>query len=245
MDNKMIFRVLHSYNQSATTNMAIDKALAMSFQKDDTPILRFYTWEKSFTVGVSQNLDTYPHYHALFNGNCAKRMTGGGVLFHGHDVSYSLVLPKRLLENLSVKESYEKICSFLLSFYTNLNLNVSYAKDINTIELSKSDFCQVGYEAYDIIIDGLKIGGNAQKWSKNMIFQHGSIPLFKDQSHTKEYGHSLEDVGVNLTFEEAIKQLTTAFSQTFNIELQDSALNDKEQEYLKKLLKDAHDSTNS
>jgi lipoate-protein ligase A len=225
--------------------MAIDKALAMSFQKDDIPILRFYTWEKSFTVGVSQKLETYPHYHTLFNGNCAKRMTGGGVLFHGHDVSYSLVLPTKLLENLSVKQSYERICSFLLSFYTNLNLKASYAKDINTIELSKSDFCQIGYEAYDIIINGLKMGGNAQKRSKNMIFQHGSIPLFKDQSQTKEYGHNLEEVGVTLTYEDAIKQLTTAFSQTFNIELQNSVLNDKEQEYLKKLLKDAHDSTNS
>jgi lipoyl(octanoyl) transferase len=225
--------------------MAIDKALAMSFQKEDTPILRLYTWEKSFTVGASQKTETYSLYNTLLKNNCAKRMTGGGVLFHGHDISYSLVLPTHYLENLSVKESYERICTFLLSFYKNLNLKASYAKDINTIALSKSDFCQIGYEAYDIIINGLKIGGNAQKRTKKMIFQHGSIPLFKDQNHTKEHGHCLEDLGVNLTYEEAIKQLTTAFSQTFNIELQDSVLNDKEEEYLKKLLKDAHDSTNS
>lgn len=242
MDNQAVFRVLYSYNNSAIMNMAIDKALAMCFEKDDIPILRLYTWEKSFTVGVSQNTDTYVDYNTIFNGNCAKRMTGGGVLFHGHDVSYSLVLPTKFLENLSVKQSYEKICSFLLAFYKGLNLDASYAKDISTIELSKSDFCQIGYEAYDIIINGLKIGGNAQKRTKNMIFQHGSIPLFKDINHTKEFGHSLEDVKVNLSYEEAIKRLTTSFSDTFQVKLQDSVLNEKENEYLKKLLKDSNDS---
>lgn len=243
MDNSTTFRVIHTYNQSAMINMAIDKALAMSFQKEDKPILRFYTWENSFTVGVSQNTQTYSEHYPLYKGNCAKRMTGGGVLFHGHDVSYSLVLPTSYLNNLSVKESYEKICSFLLSFYESLNLSASYAKDIEAIQLSKSHFCQVGYEAYDIIVQGVKMGGNAQKRTKNMIFQHGSIPLFKTKEH-QEFGKSLEDIGLKLSVEDAIEKLTNAFKQTFDVQLEASNLNEKEETYLKKLLENPNDSTN-
>lgn len=242
MDNTTTFRVIHTYNQSAKLNMAIDKALAMSFQKEDKPILRFYTWENSFTVGVSQDTQTYSEYYKQYKGNCAKRMTGGGVLFHGYDVSYSLVLPSSYLNNLSVKQSYEKICSFLLSFYESLNLCASYAKDNEAILLSKSNFCQVGYEAYDIIIQGVKIGGNAQKRTKNMIFQHGSIPLFKT-SQSKEFGQSLEDIGVKLSFDDAIQKLTNAFRQTFDVPLETSNLNEKEETYLKKLLENPNDST--
>jgi len=244
MKNGATFRVIHTHNQSATVNMAMDKALAMSFKKEDKPILRFYTWENSFTVGVSQNIQDYTQTYNSFKGNCAKRMTGGGVLFHGHDVSYSLVLPTHFLENLSVKQSYEKICSFLLFFYKNLNLEAMYAKDIKAINLSKSDFCQVGFEAYDIVIQGIKIGGNAQKRTKNMIFQHGSIPLYQTQ-RSKEFGNSLEDLDITLTYEEAIERLSEAFCQTFNAKLEESSLNEKEEEYLKKLLKESNDSTNN
>ncbi|WP_419769864.1 MAG: biotin/lipoate A/B protein ligase family protein [Candidatus Marinarcus sp.] len=242
MDNQTVFRVLHSYNESALVNMATDKALASSFKNGDKPILRFYSWEKSYTVGISQKPESYENFYKQYNGNCAKRVSGGGVLFHGHDISYSLVLPTTFLGELNVKQSYEKICSFLLRFYNNLNLKANYAKDIDTIQLSKSDFCQVGYEAYDIIINGIKMGGNAQKRSKNMIFQHGSIPLFR-VDNTIELGHSLEEIGVQLSYGEAIEKLTTAFKETFGVQLEDSILNDTERDCLQQLLKDTNDST--
>ncbi len=233
IDNE--FRLICSFEQSAKINMAIDKALATTFHKDDTPILRFYTWEKSFTVGVSQKTQDYINDYAEYNENCAKRLTGGGVLFHGHDVSYSLLLPSGFSKELTVKQTYEKICSFLLTFYRSLGLEANYAKDIPAIDLSKSNFCQVGFEAYDIIVNGLKIGGNAQKWSKHVIFQHGSIPI-NEIEKKEELGNSLQDVGVNLTYAQAIDKLIDAFETTFKATLNPSTLNDKENEKLKGLL---------
>jgi len=228
---------MYSYNQSAKLNMSIDKTVSTLFNEGEAPILRFYTWEKSFTVGISQKTETYAKRYPQYNNNCAKRMTGGGALFHGNDISYSLVLPTSYLQGLSVKESYENICTFLLNFYKSLGLDAHYAKDCEDITLSKSEFCQVGFEAYDIIANGLKIGGNAQKRSKNMIFQHGSIPLYSTSSN-KESGSSLEDLGVNLSYEEAIEKLKDSFEKTFNTKLNTSSLNDKETEYLEQLLQD-------
>ena len=138
-------------------------------------------------MGVSQDLSKIPKEINIqeYKHNFSKRMTGGGVLFHGHDISYSLIIPNSFMKELSVKQSYEKICTFLLEFYKELDLNVMYAKDdMNTI-LSKSAFCQVGFEAYDILANGKKIGGNAQRRAKKAIFQHGSIPL-NNINHIKE-----------------------------------------------------------
>lgn len=236
MQKNSEFRLICSFEQSAKTNMAIDKALATLFRKDDMPILRLYTWEDSFTVGVVQKTEDYINVYSEYDGNCAKRITGGGVLFHGHDLSYSLVLPSSFSKDLSVKETYEKICSFLIRFYRNLGLEADYAKDIPSINLSKSNFCQVGFEAYDIIVNGLKIGGNAQKWSKHMIFQHGSIPIEAVESK-EELGNSLVEVGVTLTYAEAIDKLMDAFEQTFEVKLTPSALSDKEKEKVEEILK--------
>lgn len=231
--NIVEFRLLCSFERSAQYNMSMDKAVATQFSKEDQPILRVYTWEDSFTVGVSQDVKDYAHY----GSNAAKRMTGGGVLFHGHDLSYSLTVPTTWLEGLNVKQSYEKICTFLLGFYKKLGLDAAYAKDMNNIELSKSNFCQVGYEAYDIIVNGLKIGGNAQKRAKHMIFQHGSIPI-KRVANKPELGSSLPDVGIEIQYDEAIKLLCESFEESFDVKLVASSLNPKEKEKLNELLEE-------
>jgi len=234
MKNKQ-FRLILTPKYDAKTNMAIDSILASSFKENDTAILRFYTWEKSFTLGMSQKFENYKDLEKEYNYNCAKRITGGGVLFHGHDISYSLVMPSSWFKDLSVKQSYEQICQFLLYFYKDLGLDTHFAKDLEQINLSKSDFCQVGFEAYDIIVNNKKIGGNAQKRSKKIIFQHGSIPL-EQTIQSDKFGSSLKDFNINLTFKELEEKLIKAFEKTFDAQLILSLLNDDEKVKLNNLL---------
>ena len=235
MNDKKEFRLILTNTNNAKMNMAIDKALTISYQKDDIPILRFYTWENSFTVGLGQDLEHYSDLKEIYKDNCSKRITGGGVLFHGHDISYSLILSNSELGNLSVKQSYEKICQFLLEFYKQLGLNPSFVKDSEYIKLKKNEFCQVGFEAYDIIINGNKIGGNAQKRNKKLIFQHGSIPVYKTKDD-KKMGMSLEDFNINLNFEDTQNGLIKAFEDSFDAKLILSQLTQTETENLKKIL---------
>ena len=234
MINKQ-FRLILSPKTNSKTNMAIDASLVSCFKENDTPILRFYTWENSFTIGASQKFEDYIKLEEEYHSNCAKRITGGGVLFHGHDISYSLLVPSSWFNHLSVKESYEQICQFLLYFYKDLGLDTCFAKDLKEINLSKSNYCQVGFEAYDIIVNKIKIGGNAQKRSKKLIFQHGSIPLLKTEENDK-FGSSLEDFEIYLTFKEIENKLIKAFEKSFNSKLILSELKKEEKEKLNKLL---------
>ena len=241
--NKEKFRLILSSKGSAKVNMATDEALALSFEERDTPILRLYTWEKSFTLGVGQKITDYK-YLEEYNQNFAKRITGGGVLFHGHDLSYSLIVPTNYLQDLNVKESYEKICSFLLEFYKDLGLDAKYVKDDETLQLSKSSFCQVGFEAYDIVANGLKIGGNAQRRTKKFIFQHGSIPIEKIQSENltqEEIGNDLTDFNINISYNDAISLVIQAFEKSFDTQLEKSSLKKNEEEKLSLLLKEKYD----
>jgi len=243
IDEKSSFRVIINSQNLAKVNMCKDEALIKSFNENSHPILRIYHWSKSITIGISQNIKEYSYLND-FSKDIAKRVTGGGVLFHGHDLSYSLVLPSSYFKDYKIKESYEKICYFLINFYKKLGLDANYAKDIKDVNLSKNEFCQVGFEAYDILINKDKIGGNAQRRTKRLVFQHGSIPLYSvndSKVFNNRIGLTLEDLGIDLTYDEATKLLIESFQETFNVDLINSELNDKEKEEEKKLLKEKYD----
>ncbi len=206
------WRFIDSPKMSAKANMDFDKSLLENF--DGTPLFRLYSWEdNSFTIGRFQKLEEIQNIER-FGTNYAKRMTGGGLLLHGFDVSYSIVLPISQLGRRGVKESYEFLCQFILNFYKDLGFKSAWAKDILSDSLSKSPFCQEGFEPYDIIIEGKKIGGNAQKRTKNLILQHGSIPLRKDKR--KYSGYSLEELGIELSEKETKERLLKSFKELEN-----------------------------
>ncbi len=203
--------IVDNKHLSARKNMQKDKELFESFKDGDTPVFRIYNWQKCFTYGVSQDIKKIDLDYGDDN---AKRITGGGILLHGHDISYSIITDTKSLKGMNVKKSYEYFCEFILEFYRFWGLKPVFAKDIESIELSKNIFCQVGFEPYDIIINGKKIGGNAQKRGKNKLLQHGSIPV-NHISHPFG-GYSLEDIGVHLSEDKVIKELKSSFKKTFH-----------------------------
>ncbi len=191
---------------SAEANMQKDRELFENFKGNAPPVFRLYRWEESFTYGVSQKME---ELEFSYGKSSAKRITGGGILLHGHDISYSIICSNDFIVGKSVKEGYEYLCGFLMDFYRSLGLKPSFAKDLKDITLSKSGFCQVGFEPYDIIIKGKKIGGNAQKRARDKLLQHGSIPI-KKINHPQG-GYSLEDLGVCLSYDEATDMLLESF----------------------------------
>lgn len=212
-----VFRLIVSPAASAIENMATDEALLRSFRIGNRPILRLYSWQNNaITIGVSQQMQAYRTL-STDTDQLAKRVTGGGVLFHGHDISYALVLPGDFFSGMGVKASYEYLGQFLLAFYRALGLHVGYVKDAASPALCKSDFCQEGVEAYDIVSCGLKLGGNAQRRSKKTIFQHGSIPLTNPVR--EKSGTSLEAFDINLSYDDAMRRLAESFTTCFGVTL--------------------------
>lgn len=222
------WRLLESGRASAARNMAMDEALLYGFETHELPVLRIYGWEPSLSFGRFQ----HPHAHIDLQQAqrqkipCVRRMTGGGVMAHGGDLSYSLVVPQGRAEKRGVKQNYRRLCGFLLRFYDTLGLDAAFASECGVVP-SPSPVCAHGHETYDIVVNGKKVGGNAQRYANGALFQHGSIPISLDSARFdlllrgKSLGGTatLESFGVNAAFETLASALKTSFCKTFGVEL--------------------------
>mgnify|MGYP001579050505 CR=1 FL=1 len=200
------FRLIRSRPADAMYNMALDKNIFDRYMEDGVPVFRVYGWESaSFTYGVSQKPENEIDIKrcALDSIQIAKRMTGGGVLFHHDEITYSLVCAKEDIgEPDGVFVSYRRISAFLISFYRSLGLDASFALEAEDFKVLRAphELCSASREKYDIVINGKKIGGNAQKRKRRVVFQHGSIPISVDWAFMRRYTRSLpEDISSGVT----------------------------------------------
>ncbi|MFB3919499.1 MAG: biotin/lipoate A/B protein ligase family protein [Candidatus Velamenicoccus archaeovorus] len=239
------FRLITSGYADAATNMAVDEALFFSYRKNGSlPILRLYGWRPAaFSFGVSQDPATLFNFKALEACGTAmvRRPTGGGALFHNDELTYCIVASTEDLglETRGVKASYGRITSFLIEAYRILGLEACFAGDngVHGMHHKIADLCSSRNEEYDILIDGRKLGGSAQKRAKNIILQHGSIPLSFDCRRPKGcLRHLLPDVADLSTLlkrriaaREISEAVTSAFTSHFSAGLLDSVLDDSEQ----------------
>jgi len=214
--------------------MALDEKIFKRYLIDGVGVLRLYRWSApSFTYGFSQRAeDELNLKQCLSDGvQVSGRITGGGVLFHHDEITYSFVCDK---SDVNEKEgelvSYSGICLFLVRFYESLGLKASFACNSEAFQALRSHhgFCSASREKYDILINGRKIGGNAQKRKREVMFQHGSIPCSVDWDFVRRYYKRLPekiDQGVTALSEEMKcvpqkhvleERLINAFAATFN-----------------------------
>jgi lipoate-protein ligase A len=235
---KSEWRFIDTGSGEAYWNMAVDEALLHGCVQGDRPILRLYGWENALSLGRFSNPSHTLHLDTMHAENIpyVRRMSGGGVLVHGGDLSYALIMPRSSVDNRGVKENYHYLCRFLIRLYDKLGLEACFASEMN-LQTKQSEHCLASNEAYDIMINGQKMGGNAQRYTRNAVFQHGTIPIRIDGSkfHRFFVGESgiegaatLENLGVLAGYEELKNVLIEAFCETFGVNLLTDTLRDSE-----------------
>ncbi|HNX80757.1 MAG TPA: lipoate--protein ligase family protein [Candidatus Omnitrophota bacterium] len=183
------WRLILSGHHDAYTNMAFDEALLEGYLRCNAlPTFRIYGWKPAaISLGYFQD----PVVNLRLDECCrqqiplVRRLTGGGVLIHDNDLSYSVVCSAADIGcDTSVTESFKKTCSFLQRAYAVFRLNARFACEVSPVTVRhvpasaiRPDFCLASNEKYDLLINGKKLGGNAQKRRKHAFLQHGSIPL--------------------------------------------------------------------
>lgn len=242
------WRFIYNKPMDAYSNMAFDEALFQGYCLGDSrPTLRVYLWSPpAFSLGYFQDAQKELNLEkcAKENINFVRRITGGGIIFHDQEITYSLICSREDLEILdSVAGSFKKICSFLVNFYKSLGLDAKFAVESSAGRklAEPRAFCFASKEKYDIVIGNKKIGGNAQKRRKNIIFQHGSIPLRLDIEKFAVFLNSKLDKNITqeiCCLQDFIKKtidtgeiaflLKKSFEQSFGLCLNDSGLNEKE-----------------
>jgi len=245
-----IWNVIDTGIGSADWNMAVDETLLYTLLEGDKPIFRVYGWNKSLSFGrfskPDENLDM--NRLSVQKVPYVRRPSGGGILVHGEDISYSIIMPRKMLKSYGIKESYNYLCKFLIKFYEKLKLKAEFASDLD-LDIQSSDICLAGHEAYDIIIDEKKMGGNAQRYIKNTLLQHGTIPVYFDKKYFEplflknsglKYAASLRELGITIQYKDLTHLLMESFCETFNVKFSVSQLNPFQQKYAENLLRDKY-----
>jgi lipoyl(octanoyl) transferase len=241
-----VWRLIDSGPLDGPGNMALDEALLACFDPGSSaPLLRFYGWNPpAFSLGRFQKPE-----EVLDLERCAgagipvvRRVTGGGCIFHAEELTYSIVCtPGQISDIIGVKESFRRLCGFLLLAYRKIGLTPAFAVDSPQRPASlgeRTPLCFAGTEEYDILAAGRKLGGNAQRRSRGLIFQHGSIPLRPALERARPFlrcdmpagATSLAEEGFLLEPESLKEQLLASFQENLGTILQRSAPDGKELE---------------
>lgn len=244
------WRLILSQSGTGSENMALDEALWENYRKTGRPFLRFYTWSPAaLSIGRFQNLqtglrqDVFPHLPRV------RRITGGGAIWHDRELTYSLACDQSDLKVAGVKASFEKLTTFLLETWRSMGLEADYAKNLSGLsELGNpTAACFAGKEEYDILVQGKKLGGNAQSRARHQIFQHGSIPLYLDYNlldrlflpgyaPQPELTTSLNELGWTGKTNDLMDKLTAKFQENLKIRLNPSPLDEIELERQEELI---------
>lgn len=156
------WRLLLTGFHSAAENMAIDRAiLVANSEKMVPPTVRFYGWKPSaISIGYFQQLKDEIDLDVCnsLGVDYVRRITGGGAVFHEHELTYSIVISEHHPKiSKNILESYGMICGAVIKGLSHLDIEGIYAP-IN-----------------DILVDGKKISGNAQTRKHHTVLQHGTI----------------------------------------------------------------------
>src|SRR5947199_6349587 len=191
---KGLFAALDIYynddEHSAAMNMAIDEALLDSVA---VPSIRFYRWRSSaLSFGYFGRFADVADYAG--ERDLVRRWTGGGIVFHEEDLTYSIVIPPsdRVFSESSMS-IYEKIHRALCNAFAANGERVELAAvagvvDAGTAKLAKgtgvsepSYTADRGYSCFanpvraDVMLNGRKIAGAAQRRTRRGLLQQGSI----------------------------------------------------------------------
>jgi lipoate-protein ligase A len=166
---------------TAAMNMAIDEVL---LEMAAVPTIRFYRWRSpALSFGY---FGKFSHVAiCAAERDLVRRWTGGGIVFHGDDLTYSIVIPANdpVFDESSIA-IYEKIHHALCRALNKIGTRAVVAQSVGPGEIVLSKHAAVSASRYncfanpvhaDVIMGGRKIAGAAQRRTRRGLLQQGSI----------------------------------------------------------------------
>jgi lipoyl(octanoyl) transferase len=167
-----VWLLLQQGKGAADYNMALDDALLESAPLRGRPVLRFYGWsESAATFGYSQKYSEIEKLTAL--RPLVRRPTGGGLVPHDADWTYSLVFPAgHFWHRLRAADSYHRVHEWVRAAFSELSLTTTLCPESQK-EIPGQ--CFVGAEKDDVLWHGRKIAGAAQRRTRHGLLVQGSV----------------------------------------------------------------------
>ena len=163
---------LNSGPCDAAFNMALDEALMEFAPQLGRPVLRFYGWTQP-----AASFGYFQHHAEIVRATklrpLVRRPTGGGLVPHAADWTYSLAFPTtHEWYSLSAVASYQRVHEWVRDSFTKLGVPTELAPCCRKTAPGQ---CFAGYEKSDVLWQGKKIAGAAQRRTKTGLLIQGSV----------------------------------------------------------------------
>ena len=182
----MAVKIIESGANAPEYNMQRDLELLTALDSTPQILLHFYDWEGPcatygyFTQPAKLLRAEGLEKHGL---NIARRPTGGGIIFHQYDLAFSLLLsaahPRFSVNTL---DNYRFVNTAVAeAVYKVMGLarrpELLSEEDCACSEIPNGQFCMAKPTVYDLVIDGRKVAGAAQRRTKKGYLHQGSISI--------------------------------------------------------------------
>src|SRR6266436_1587507 len=181
---------LHVYHDdgghSGAMNMALDEAL---LEHATVPSIRFYQLNSpSLSFGYFGEFGEVAIHEC--QRDLVRRWTGGGIVFHGDDLTYSIVIPAN---DAAFDESsmliYKKVHCALCTALNEIGKRAVVVGSPRCADRTPqrgvpTNNCFANPVHADVMLNGRKIAGAAQRRTRRGLLQQGSI-------HNVDFGNGL------------------------------------------------------
>ncbi len=241
---------------SGAWNMALDDYLFQSLSADrPQTFLRFYAWEKpTVSLGYSQRADqVLDEAFRLRKGiDVVRRITGGKLVLHDREVTYSLNSSDTSLFSSNLSESYRLISLGLMCGLEKMGLTPRLADPPPEAYIRGNLPCFSYPARNEIEVQGFKLVGSAQKRVGGKFLQHGSIPLYEDEERLRQVSmlemqkEHIRMISLSralsrkVEFSWAVKHIAEGLAEFFRVTLEPMALSPKMLMAVKLLQKQRH-----
>jgi lipoate-protein ligase A len=201
--------------------MAVDEVL-MESQKDRAlvPVLRIYFWDKlSYSIGYFQSVA-----QTVKRFDCEKkkipvvrRITGGGLVAHNGDITFSLSLknPNPFVPS-ETKSSYLKINEALWAGFRSSGSKIDFADCKTAAPLGRGGerVCFEAPSCYDLLLGGKKVVGASQRRKDGLMLHQSAVFMKGDRK-------------------ELISQMLEGFREKWGVTVEEKPLTERELEKAK------------
>lgn len=202
--------------------MAVDQTILESTMATGQTTLRFYRWNTpTLSLGYFQKAADRSLHPASEDCPMIRRASGGGAIVHDDELTYSICVATEGRIAKANTGLYDIVHDAIRKSLAEQGIEVELfeADGDSRAKASASDpfLCFQRRAVGDIICDGAKVGGSAQRRLKNALIQHGSI-LFSQSSFAPELQGLKELSGIKVDEDQLIEGIKGLLAEALRVE---------------------------
>ena len=261
--------------------MAVDEAIFITTkEKNLSPTLRFYRWRPSaVSIGYAQNVGEEVNLKECkrLKMDVVRRYTGGGAIFHDDELTYSFISKTDGYQHFDdLLASYKQVCWGIIKGLSELGISVKFREELyphlnpsptggergfilriepHSVDRMKGRKvpCFMANSKHDLVVNEKKVLGNAQRRTKEVFLQQGSLPLsynfnlinriFPGSNGFKNRATSISEIlDQEISLEEIKEKILFGFTSHFSVNFKEGTLSEEEQSLARKLFKEKYSS---